>query len=103
MKRGCRSAPAASSRNFSSPAGSTGGSAQPRGLETNTWMVSQPISRPASTAAAMPPVAETCAPIRKLAASLEEADGETDDAAARDPGARARVLVGDHAAEPQGV
>src|SRR6266508_2872387 len=83
MKRGCRSAPAASSRNFSSPASSTGGSAQPRGLETNTWMVSQPICKPA--------------------ALLKKADGEADDGAARDAAARLGVLVGDHAAEPEGV
>src|SRR6266536_1049779 len=103
MNSGCRSAAAASSRNRSSPAGSTGGGAQPRGLETNTWMVSQPSWTPASTAPAMPPVAETCAPIRKLAASLEQRDGEADDGATRDPAARLGVLVGDHVAEPEGV
>src|SRR5262245_17036421 len=103
MNSGCRSAAAASSRNRSSPAGSTGGSAQPRGLETNTWMVSQPISTPAWTAPAMPPMAGTCAPIRKVVASLEQADGQADDRPARDLAARLGILVRDHVAEPERV
>src|SRR5215211_5171227 len=86
-------AAARSARNRWSPAGSTGGGAQPRALDTNTWSDSQPTALALPGARPRPPATDTWAPMR----TSEQVEQEPDAAAALGLLAGGRALL-DHPA-----